>query len=334
MRIAVVGLTVAIACGSPPHVANQSLPVLAAPAPPRAGDVPDLRCPAPPSGLSVAGFHHRGSRLAAALGSPAHHGNDLIALADEDQRITGAIAYSVARKALKNEDVTVFACEGAASWRQLGEAHTDGDGHFALVLAGDQRLAAGLRDLYVRVAGDGTGAAFVALVAPELTKLVIVDIDGTLTTSEHAFPRSVVLRGAVDAQPYAAAALAHAPAQIVYVTARGEHFSSVTHRWLTAHGFPRGPVQLAPGWFAKPGPAALAAKTRVLGELAHRFSLIAGIGNRASDVAAYAAAGIAAQNIFVKLPEFEQELAPILAAHGAVGFTSYAQLTFGRAGDR
>jgi phosphatidate phosphatase PAH1 len=334
MRIAVVGLSVAIACGGPPHVANESLPVLVAPVPPRAGDVPDVRCGAPPKGLPIEGFHHRGSRLAAALGSPAHHGDDLIALADEDQRITGAIAYSVARKALENEDVTVFACEDAASWRQVGEGHTDGDGHFAVVLAGDHRLEAGLRDLYVRVAGDGTGVAFVALVAPELAKLVIVDIDGTLTTSEHAFPRSVVLHGAVDAQPYAAAALAHAPAQVVYVTARGEHFSNVTHHWLAAHGFPRGPVRLAPGWFAKPGPAALAAKTHVLGELARRFTLVAGVGNRASDVAAYAAAGIPPPSIFVKLPEFEQELAPIIAAHGAVGFTSYAQLTFGRAGGR
>lgn len=332
VRIAVL-VVVLGACGAPPRVATAPLPPIAARAPlaPRAG-VPDLRCGALPR-EAPSRFRHLGSRLAAALGRPVHHGDDLIALADEDQRITGALGYTRVDKELEDEVVELYAC-GPAGWARLGTTRTDGEGRFALVLAGAQRLGAGLRDLYVRVPADGSGTAFVAFVAPARTPLVIVDVDGTLTASENAFPRSLLLPWSVAAQPDAAAALARAPAQIVYVTARGEHFTNTTHRWLADHGFPRGPVRFAPGWFARPGAAALAAKTRLLAELARRFTLADGIGNHASDVAAYTAAGISPRHIFVKLPQFARELAPLLAAHAAIGFTSYAALTFDPPGDR
>ena len=39
----------------------------------------------------------------------------------------------------------------------------------------------GLRDLYLSVVGDRTGARFVGLVAPSGTALAVSDVDGTLT---------------------------------------------------------------------------------------------------------------------------------------------------------
>lgn len=325
MRLAILLAAIA-ACGGasntmPPPVALPELPVSGA-APSAHGAVADLRCGAPPK-LPRAGFRHHHDHLIAELGHPHHRAEDVIAMPDEDQHVAGKLAYGAL--SLDDEDVELYACT-PAGWARVAQARSDGGGHFAIALAGAQRLGAGLRDLYARVPADDTGTLFTAFVAPRGTPIAVTDVDGTLTASENAFPESLVLPVSVAPQPDAAAALARSPVQVVYLTARGEHFTNATRRWLGEHGFPRGPVRFAPGWFARPGDDALAAKTHVLAELTARFAIAAGIGNRASDVAAYAGAGVPAEHIFVKLPEKERELEPLLAAHAAIGFASYAAL--------
>jgi hypothetical protein len=56
------------------------------------------------------------------------------------------------------------------------------------------------------------------------------------------------------------------------------------------------------------------------------FELAAGVGNRATDVTAYTDAGVAADRIFIELPEFADEVQPLIDAGDALGFTSYAEL--------
>jgi hypothetical protein len=56
------------------------------------------------------------------------------------------------------------------------------------------------------------------------------------------------------------------------------------------------------------------------------FDLVAGVGNRATDVSAYTNAGLAPERILVKLPEFESELAADLDDNKAVGFELYSAL--------
>jgi hypothetical protein len=56
------------------------------------------------------------------------------------------------------------------------------------------------------------------------------------------------------------------------------------------------------------------------------FELSAGVGNRASDVTAYTASGVAADRIFIELPEFQNEVQPLLDAHQAAGFSRYYDL--------
>lgn len=48
-----------------------------------------------------------------------------------------------------------------------------------------------------------------------------------------------------------------------------------------------------------------------------------GVRNRATDIEAYSTAGLAPAEIFVKLPEFSDEVAPYLAAGDAIGFEQY-----------
>jgi phosphatidate phosphatase PAH1 len=160
---------------------------------------------------------------------------------------------------------------------------------------------------------------------------VVSDVDGTLTSSENAFVETLALGGEPGAQAGAAQALAAAAAagkQLVYVTARGNQFTAATRRWLDDKGFPRGPVRLSPSFVTLPGGDTVAFKTQALSALsAAGFALSAGVGNRATDVSAYAGTKIAAGRIFVKLPEFVTELQPLVDAHQALGFASYGDLT-------
>ncbi|MGE5183820.1 MAG: hypothetical protein ACM31C_17240 [Acidobacteriota bacterium] len=288
------------------------------------GGIPDVRCAAAPAVGPSRGFRHLRERVVAALGAPLHRGHDLIAVAGAEQIVEGAIAYSALDKALEDEDVDLYACD-TTGWRWLAQARTDADGRFAIALAPRERVPIGLRDLYVSVLGDRTGVRFVAYVAPAGTPLVISDVDGTLTSSENAWPKSLVDDDGVAPQPGAPEALRALGYQIVYVTSRGERFTDATRSWLASHGFPRGPVRLARSLFALPGAASVAYKRATLHAL-DGFVLVAGIGNRGSDVAAYAAAGIPPDRIFIKLPEFASELVP----GSAIGFASYAKLPLPR----
>jgi phosphatidate phosphatase PAH1 len=294
-------------------------------------DVPDVRCSDAPDAGPAGEFRHFTSEAIAALGSPKHRGTDLVVPASTNpQVVAGWISYTTVDKALEDEDVDVFVCRQQA-WQKLGTARTDGEGHFALAVADGDRFPIGMRDLYVSVVGDRTDARFLAYVAPDGTELAVSDIDGTLTASENAFLESLAVGGAVGAQPDAAGAftaLAAKRVQPVYLSARGSQYTSATRDWLDAAGFPRGPVRLAESFVTLPGGDTVAFKTQALRAL-DGFALAAGIGNRDSDVQAYAAGGVPADRIFVKLPEYQDELAADLSAGAAVGFTSYQDLRTG-----
>jgi phosphatidate phosphatase PAH1 len=293
--------------------------------------VPDIRCQdRPDAGLAAVDFDHAESNLATAAGEPTHRGFDLVTTASAaTQELSGWISYGAIDKALERELVEVYACR-AGAWQLAGTARTDGEGHFALPLTGDARLPIGMRDVFVSVVGDRTGVGFLAYVAPEGSPLVVSDVDGTLTTSENAFIETVALGVEPDANPGAAPAFAAATAkgdQVVYVTARGNQYTETTRRWLAAHGFPRGPVRLAPSFVTLPGGDTVAFKTSAIAALASAgLALHAGIGNRETDIEAYAASGLASDRIYIELPEFRSEVQASIDAGRAVGFETYDAL--------
>lgn len=294
------------------------------------GAVPDVRCAGAPNAGKAGSFRHFKNVLISGLGDPRHRGFDLATSADgASQTLEGWISYTIVDKALEDEDVDVFACR-AGRWRRVGTARTDDEGHFALALSGTGRLAIGMRDLFVSVVGDRTGVGFLGYVAPAGSPLVVTDIDGTLTSSESAFLETIALGIEPGARPGAARAFVAATAagrQLVYATARGNQYTTATRDWLDHHGFPRGPIRLATSFVTLPGADTVEFKTRAISALtAAGLALADGVGNRASDVTAYAGTGLAAGRIFVELPEFADELQPLLDAHQAVGFSSYDEL--------
>jgi phosphatidate phosphatase PAH1 len=293
--------------------------------------VEDHVCAADPS-LAEGRLRHRRSRLVTALGSPRHRGYDVVAAPGADHVIRGSVSYGKTHKDLEDEDVELFACD-RGEWRALGTARTDDDGNFELALAGSRRLAAGMRDLYASVVGDRTGVRFLAYIAPPTTRVIVSDVDGTLTISEHAFVRTVALGSQIGAKPGAALAfqgLAAAGYQPVYVTARGEVFTEKTRAWLAQQGFPRGPMVLAEELVTVPGPSTVAFKTGAMDSLRAAGLVVAGgIGNRATDIAAYEAMGLPAERIFIGTQEFAEELSPALSMGRATAFSHYDALAAG-----
>jgi hypothetical protein len=292
-----------------------------------AAGVPDVRCAGAPSTGPARGFARWRHSLITQFSHADHRGIDLIATTLGEQVLRGKLGYGTLDKALDGEDVELFACM-AGSWQQVGTARTDAGGRFSLALDGARRLPVGLRDMYMSTVADRSGARFLAFVAPPGTPMLVSDVDGTLTASESAFVKAVFIGANVDPHPGAADSLREAAArgyQIVYLTARGDRFTDETRHWLGTHGFPRGPLRLVPALIVKPGAATIAYKQRVLRGL-DGFHIAAGVGNRKSDVAAYAAAGVPAERIFVKLPEYNGELGTALRAGAAVGFGAYGRI--------
>src|SRR6185503_10983795 len=173
--------------------------------------------------------------------------------------------------------------------------------------------------------GDATGAYFVGYVAQKGTGIVVTDVDGTISWSENSVIKTVVSRDHdIKHRPSAPEALSKLPYPIVYVTARGDVWIDVTRKWLERHGFPRGLLRLAKGIFARPGSKAIDYKTSILRALP--VAIAAGIGNRKSDITAYTSIGLAANQIFIHLPEYAKEVKKDIADGKATGFTDYAKL--------
>jgi hypothetical protein len=269
-------------------------------------------------------YRHSGNRFYKKLGEPRFRGVDLIASEDDDvQRVGGKLAYTAADKDVKDEDVDVYACV-RNEWAFVQSARTGSDGRFEVLLVGRERLPVGMRDLYAFVPGHGGGVRFLAYVAPRGTAVIATDVDGTLTESEDAILNTVLFGDDIAHQPNAPRALAAARRPVVYLTSRGDQYTEVTRRWLAIHGFPPGPLRLARAAITQPGPKTVAFKTSALRAMG--IPVAAGIGNRASDIAAYTNLGLSPRQILINLPEFAGEVQSELAAGRATAFDDYREL--------
>lgn len=293
-----------------------------------AGQLPPLAttsddCATAPMAVRGA-YRHRRNRMYKRLGEPRFRGVDLIAVeSDESQTLGGKLAYTAADKDVWDEDVEIFACM-AGSWQSIARARTDSEGRFQVALTGMRRLPAGMRDLFLHAPGEGSGVRFIAYVAPRGAQVIVTDVDGTITASENAIFKTVLLANDIAHQPHAPASLAATKLPVVYLTSRGDQYTEVTRQWLARHGFPRGPLRLASSVVTMPGDSTVEFKTRVLRDL--RVPIAAGVGNRASDIAAYTAAGLSPKQIFVNLPEFSDEVSAPLANGEATAFDDYREL--------
>lgn len=291
--------------------------------------LPEFFCSKPPQLSPITRWRHpHKSEVTTHLGTARHRGMDVItSVTAPEQIIEGELRYGLLDKDLAEEDVEIFACDGE-NWHSLGEATTDAQGHFTKILSGHERLPIGKRQLYLSVKGDQSSFLMLAIVLPEGAKTVVSDVDGTLTSSENAYPKSLMSQAAVLAHQGAKevlTAFVEKCYQPVYVTSRGRQFTKSTHTWLSEQGFPIGPLRLAPSLITMPGEATSAYKSSVLTKLQESgINIAAGIGNRTSDIIAYQTAHVPL--IFIKRPEFDEETKTYIEKSAAIFFWHYQEL--------
>jgi len=201
---------------------------------------------------------------------------------------------------LPGENVSLwFYDTGKAAWQSLGRTKTDDSGAYDFDSTG--LIAPNGQPVYAMLEADGSCAEhFDYLLAPG-SKVVITDIDGTLTLSDAELldqlsaettyvPR---LMGAADRLTQAWAVKGY---PIIYLTARPHKFRAETRGWLAGQGFASGPL-ITEG----SGATADVYKTLWLNRMIQSFgwNVVAAYGNAPTDVTAYENAGILKSATFI-----------------------------------
>jgi hypothetical protein len=243
-------------------------------------------------------------------GPPNHRGRDAFVVEGEPQWILAKFAYGLLDKDLKDEEVDVFvepACAGA--WEKLGTAKTtrdnmhepvngveDSGGRVFFAIPPALRLAVGRHRVRLVVAGDLSATELFLEVVPRGTRVLVSDVDGTLTTGEHVEFEALFQGTLPPANPgapeilNAAAARGYRP---MYLSARSERLVTRTREFVAARGFPPGVVVTTVTQTGLSGLEAAAFKGTELTRLqASGIELALAFGNRPSDGEAYARAQI------------------------------------------
>jgi hypothetical protein len=286
--------------------------------------VPACDAPPPPAPAKRP-WHAFGSGLVAGGGSPRHRGRDLLFTPDGPQWLIAHIAYGLFEGTVPGEEVDVFLLRNCGgSWESLGtsiitrdgehaavDGVDDGGGRVFLSLPADKRLGPGRHRVRFIVAGDGSATESFVEVRPTGTPIAVVDVDGTLTTSDAAEFGSLLIGQLPGAQPDAARALHLLPDagyRILYLSARPEWLTQRTREFLQEAGFPAGIVETTTGGSGAVGADATKFKSAALARIAGKgLHLALAIGNTDSDASAYAAGGVepAQRRIFLRFTDDE-----------------------------
>ncbi len=234
-----------------------------------------------------------------------------IYLADGAAAVAGPVTYHgvKARTAvtagyfadpLPGEKVSLWSYDGSA-WNSIASATLDADGAYDLSATGF--IAANKQPVYSMLEADGSCAEHYTTLLPPGSKVVITDIDGTLTIDDNqlidqipdatyvpiAMGSAVELMKAWDAKNYS----------IIYLTARPHVLRVESRGWLRDAGFPNGALLTA-----IQTEEASAYKTAWLRRMVTQFGWVpvAAYGNADTDITAYNNVGIPKDRTFIVGP--------------------------------
>jgi hypothetical protein len=281
---------------------------------------PRPACDAPPPPLAAPRpFRHKRSHLVTALGPAQHRGRDQFLAQGAPQWVLAKFAYGTTDKDLSDEDIDVYLLRDCgASWEKIGTYPTtpredhhppvagveDKGGQLFLELSQVTRpLRIGRHRVRLVVAGDLTATDLFLEVLPYGARVVVTDIDGTLTSSETAMVQDLATGEPSDARPGGAEvmhALAGRGYHLFYLTARPDWLVPRTRAWLSLQGYPPGILHTTVMPAGAVGAGAAAFKAEELAALKAATGIVPEIafGNMQSDVATYAAAGIPASQCY------------------------------------
>ncbi len=282
-------------------------------------------CPLPTNGTarlpelsSPSGFVALSNRGLSKLGSYSHRARDTIAVPGKPIWIIAKFTYGYLDADLRGEKVAIYLSRDCSSpLEKIGEATTTKPGEHApvdgiiddggrifveLSSLGINRLPVGRHRILLVVPGDNSSTEmFIDVVNPD-TPFVVTEIDGTLTESDYASATEVyeqppqVYPGAAEALN----ALYGKGYHIFYLSSRAEWFTHRTRSWLTNNHFPPGTLHTTTSVIGARGAASTRFKGNELSLLKEKTGVVPAIalGNKESDVKAYAAAGIAPSKSF------------------------------------
>ncbi len=252
-------------------------------------------------------FKHKRSKGIAKLGRVAHSAQDVIAKPGEAVVIPGKFAYGRVSKDLEDETVVVF-LDTCDFYDPVGTVVTDDDGRTEFEIPPDLvPTNPGVYKITQAVRGDASIVESRLTLAPAGTRIVLFDVDGTLTIGDNELVDELkneylgeVFSGKSSPKAYPdAAALTRAWAAkgylIVYMTGRPYWLAELTRNWLVAQGCAPGhlhttdrnrdalPTQGGVGEFKL-------AYLKKLVDAGYKIDYV--YGNTESDIFAYKGAGI------------------------------------------
>ncbi len=193
----------------------------------------------------------------------------------------------------------------SGAWKQLSRVKTDENGAYDVTLDDASKQPLGSFLVQAVLEGDASCGTHGSYHWPEGTKIVVTDIDGTMTlkedeqTAQLTDPTYVVRANkAVD---QVMATWKKKGYQVVYLTARPNFLRLVTHAWLASLGIDFGPVITADTLLS--GDATTQYKLAALQKLkGFKWDIVAAYGNMPTDIAAYDGAGIPKTQTFTVSP--------------------------------
>jgi hypothetical protein len=187
---------------------------------------------------------------------------------------------------------------GSDAWHQIARGKTDDNGNYDF--PDTNVVAPSGEPVFSLLEADDTCTFQTNWLLPAGTKVIVADIDGTLTNSDSEFTMQIIDGTYTPVEMALATAMTQAWAsmgyQMVYLTARAHVFDFETRMWLHQLGFPPGPVITAEGTGGED-----VLKTFWLARMVNDFGwdIYAAYGNQTTDITAYGNVNVPLDRTFI-----------------------------------
>ena len=274
--------------------------------------------------------------------TPHHNGYDVIFKESQNQYIEGNFEYGDFRVNLEDEDVAIYSysyTDENPTWKHVADVTVgssgkysddtnpckdflDGfnkSGTFCYEIPEDKKFPVGLHLIKLVVKGDGSETNMFIRVKEDnkVLKMVVFDMDGTLTTSDKdislAFLAELWNGDSADMPMYPSAEKMatyyyQRGYEILYLTARPYWLSEKSYNWLVIRNFPFGYMHTYEGSMPDGNLDAETFKKRYLQSLVDKgIKFEYTHGNALTDIAAYKSLNTPCNRIFIIGPHAGKE---------------------------
>lgn len=258
-----------------------------------------------PSNLEKAPFRHKSSAWKSKT-TAYHSAQDILITPGEDVVIEGKFSYGSISIDLEDEVIELWLDNCSGALVRIGEVITDNDGRSKVIVKSTNFPETGIFQIYHRVMGDGTFTTSMLRILPERTKLVVFDVDGTLTVGDSELWNNILDGSYVPMSRKGGPSLTqfwyYTGHEIVYLSGRHYLLTDRSRQWLEAAAYAEGTLVLAQsvGDIIPSKGGAGEYKRKYLQRLqASGFVIVAAYGNSTTDIYAYEESAIPKSAMFM-----------------------------------